>query len=475
MPKQMQNAANKRPGFQFTNLACKLILPSIIASLLLFSLGVKAQTPSEATGNVDGHGYVDLGLSIWWATANVGGLSATDRGNLYAWGETAPKDNYTMDNSATYEVRGVGDLRGRQQYDAATAQWGKKWRMPTKDELQELIDNCSRRWVNLGDVEGYLLTSKVNGRSIFLPASGLGNAESVDGVNEDGTYWSSTPFGSDRAGSLSFYKGSTNISWYARHYGRSIRCVTNGEAFVLTKPQSQETSVAASTASQNRTNQPAGQSSTASKTTVIVAGSSSKTAPKEGDSPADKYTGHNFVDLGLSVRWATCNLGAKEPLDRGDFYAWGEIATKTSFNQRNSLTYGKKVVNGWLVAGMSGNKNYDAASANWGGSWRMPTIAEMEELLTKCKWEIMESRNGRKHYVVTSKVNGAQIILPIFGRCLGNHIEEQYTTGNYWSAEPDTKHAANYCAYYLYICDDGRCSMEWGDRDIGRLIRPVAR
>ena len=94
----------------------------------------------------------------------------------------------------------------------------------------------------------------------------------------------------------------------------------------------------------------------------------------------NEYNGHEYVDLGLSVMWATCNVGANSPEECGGYYAWGETKTKNVYSFENSKTYDKK------IADFSGDAQYDAATANWGGLWRMPTKAEADELL-RCKWE----------------------------------------------------------------------------------------
>lgn len=94
----------------------------------------------------------------------------------------------------------------------------------------------------------------------------------------------------------------------------------------------------------------------------------------------NKINGHEYVDLGLpsGLKWATCNVGANSPSEYGDYYAWGETTTKTSYTYENSKTYNKK------IGDIGGNASYDAARANWGGTWRMPTKEEFDELLNKC-------------------------------------------------------------------------------------------
>ena len=115
----------------------------------------------------------DLGLSVNWACYNVGAANSSQYGNYYAWGEMDTKKEYT---AANYKVPGKEKIAGDTNYDVATT-WNKGknsgWRMPTKEEFQELIDNCKMEWTTLNKVKGMKFTSKINGKSIFLPAAGM--------------------------------------------------------------------------------------------------------------------------------------------------------------------------------------------------------------------------------------------------------------------------------------------------------------
>ena len=138
----------------------------------------------------EGHEWVDLGLSVKWATCNVGASSPEDYGNYYAWGETSTKSEYTNDNCKTY-TRNLSDIGGNASYDAARANWGGSWRLPTDYELDELSNNCVCKGTSQGGVSGMRFISKKNGNSIFIPAAGSwGTSKSDTGI---GCYWSSTP------------------------------------------------------------------------------------------------------------------------------------------------------------------------------------------------------------------------------------------------------------------------------------------
>lgn len=160
----------------------------------------------EESGDDDGHEYVDLGLSVKWATCNVGASSPEEYGDYFAWGETVPKSD---DSWATYKWcegtdstltkyninsdYGIVDDRTRLEMedDAACANWGEKWRMPTDAEWSELMDNCISMWTIQNGVLGRKIVSKKNGNSIFLPTAGRWYEGSLVDARSHGYYWSS--------------------------------------------------------------------------------------------------------------------------------------------------------------------------------------------------------------------------------------------------------------------------------------------
>ena len=178
---------------------------------------------SVATGAINGHEWIDLGLSVKWATMNVGASSPSDYGSYFAWGEIRTKSEYTAENSVTYE-KDFSDISGNRQYDAARSNWGGSWRLPTKGEFEELIKRCKWTWTTQGGHKGYMVTGP-NGNSIFLPAAGWRYGTSAAGVS--GLYWSSMPFGSNTQGACSLYfgDGDRSVGWDYRSYGLSVRAV----------------------------------------------------------------------------------------------------------------------------------------------------------------------------------------------------------------------------------------------------------
>ena len=170
--------------------------------------------------------------------------------------------------------------------------------------------------------------------------------------------------------------------------------------------------------------------------------------------------GHDYVDLGLpsGLKWATCNVGASSPEEYGGYYAWGETTTKIEYTEENCLTSGKQMND------ISGNAQYDAATANWGGNWRMPKSTELEELIENCTWTWI-TQNGVDGYKVEGP-NGNSIFLPEAGSRSGLSFNGNQT--DYWSSTPIEDN--NYRAYILNCYQD---LDDYGFRNIGRSVRPV--
>ena len=159
--------------------------------------------------DVNGHKAVDLGLSVKWATCNVGANSPEEYGGYYAWGETEEKDYYdwstykycngsenSMTKYCTDSSYGTVDNKTvlEPEDDVAHVKWGDSWRMPTIKEINELLNtnNCSWTWTTQNGVNGYVVTSKANGNTIFLPAAGYRYLDGKNGYKKDlsGYYWS---------------------------------------------------------------------------------------------------------------------------------------------------------------------------------------------------------------------------------------------------------------------------------------------
>ena len=202
-------------------------------------------TDEKPTGNgtLNGHEWVDLGLpsGLKWATCNIGASQPAELGYYFAWGEVKPKDEY---NWSTYKwCNGSYDTQTKyctnsscgtvdnktvldKEDDAASVYWGGGWRMPTKEEQDELRNNCSWEWINQHGVNGYTVTGP-NGNSIFLPAAGYRDGSSLNYVGSYGDYWSSSLNTNGPNDAYHLYFDSVDVDWSNdyRYYGFTVRPV----------------------------------------------------------------------------------------------------------------------------------------------------------------------------------------------------------------------------------------------------------
>ena len=200
----------------------------------------------EATDDSDVHEWVDLGLpsGTLWATCNVGASKPEEYGDYFAWGETTTKGIYnwstykyfkgsslTMTKYCNSSIFGTVDNKTELEPtdDAATANWGSGWQMPSYAQFNELINSSytTTTWTTLNGKYGRKISSKSNGNSIFLPAAGYRYDASLDNAGSYGFYWSrslNTSY-SYYAYYLSFDSSNINASNYYRYYGQSVRPV----------------------------------------------------------------------------------------------------------------------------------------------------------------------------------------------------------------------------------------------------------
>ena len=341
----------------------------LVLTLLSFvALAANAQAPS-------GVEIVDLGLSVKWASMNVGAAKAEDYGDYFAWGETTGYNSGKTDFSwssykycnGTYSTMTkyclestYGNVDNKSVLDAsddaATANWGSDWRMPTYSELEELYnsDNCLWTWYSSGNTEfngvaGYKIQSKKSGytdKFIFIPAAGYRADSSICDAGEYGACWSSTLCDSYSPDGTYIYSDSSRhgLDHYKRCHGRSVRPVYDP------KPSAPE--------------------------------------------------GVQTVEIG-GVKWATMNVGATtvagDPATcYGDYYVWSETEpryTSITITGAKSATFG-----GWKSEHSRGystsdrpsytdatlDAEHDAATQNWGSEWRTPTNEEFKALRTAC-------------------------------------------------------------------------------------------
>lgn len=463
---------------------------------------------TEPTGQINGYEYVDLGLpsGTMWATSNV-----KMYGDLFYWGignvkiasnvcyhldwDTFNKKEHLKNIRKTKRKKRISEnnryvnIEGNPKYDIARSVQGRPWRLPTKIDFQELIDKCIWVWMSQNDIYGYMVIGP-NLNSIFLPAAGMGiggpsgwgNLEKYD-INIKGYYWTSVP---TLYGSYALY--FDNVSKSVKHsddefniYSYSVRPVLDGKSKCKNDTVNYAKEIVIVTGKDGDNiyidNKYIGPSplitfltfgyhnikairhditnkyvSNTISTKKRISNKSGyiielefKTKEKQSKIikisvclgiflivvfiiriknkkdkipyiPSGTINGREYVDLGLpsGLKWAACNVGANLPEAYGVYFAWWQ---------------------------------QDTATTNWGDSWRMPTKAEQEELINKCKWRWIR-RNGVKGYKVIGP-NGNYIFLPAAGYKGFGILSEPGEDGHYWSS------SSNECiieyAYYLYF------------------------
>lgn len=210
-----------------------------------------------------------------------------------------------------------------------------------------------------------------------------------------------------------------------------------------------------------------------------VAFTSSASKPKD-QSTSGTLNGHEWVDLGLSVKWATCNVGALVPSDYGNYYAWGETSTKSHYDWKNCFDCVKPKnldkETGWRIYKQKGmtrilpDSGHDAAHANWRGTWRMPTDAEFEELCKKCQWTC-EEKDGKKGFTVTGP-NGNSIFLPAAGYRYGSNSHKVNEALSYWS-NTLSSYKSKYALYLYMEIYNKEAKVYFTGRAFGQTVRPV--
>ena len=431
--------------------------------------------------------------------------------------------------------------------DAAYVNWGPSWRTPTDEQLHELYDRCTWIRSNMNGVKGYKVKGP-NGNMIFLPAAGFRNEGSIVESEVMGIYWSrscatnngiatgayeATEVGFDWGEWTTFYNGV----YGARYFGHSVRAVhvplpdtrdlyvqeesLNLGDVLIDETITGELTIVNNTAGDKiltvSVDEPfmlKEDEGSASSIIVVVPGNSSRevtvmfSATRPGLVSGNVYFLHSSleggqtvvpvqarayyegapqsVDLGLpsGTLWATCNIGANNPEEYGDYFAWGETEPK---NYYDWSTY--KWCNGTnrTLTKYCDNSSYgtvdyktvldledDAAYVNWGESWRMPTEEQMEELMVKCTWT-WTTINGVKGNLVTGP-NGNTIFLPAAGLRSNGSLTSVGTYGYYWTRTLITGDP--------YSGPDGACGLSsdsgnpaWSYtyrlRYFGQSIRPV--
>ncbi|MCF2644702.1 hypothetical protein I6E49_05175 [Prevotella stercorea] len=420
-------------------------------------------------GSTDKVEYVDLGLPSGnlWAKCNLGASSPEAYGDYYAWGEVEPKQEYTKSNHKWYKEGAPsqgftkynnedGKLTLEDEDDAVIQKIGNGWRTPTLADFRELTNQkyTTIEKTTLNGVAGYQITSKKNKKSIFIPCAGFKNSEKPQtrAISDD-----------------------EEVAVCMTNLRRIDNMVYNAWTFAFQNDR---------------------------------IGRYGKRRPDGISIRPVKGPGvpvpNNCVDLGLAsgLLWAKCNLGTTEPTELGDYYAWGETSTKKKYYSDNykhfKIDGGIKVLkynekDGKTVLDL----NDDAARANIGAGYRIPTKEDWEELLEDCKWEAVTTTlseiidPSQTKVIARWKVTGPSgnsIVLPMTSGFRGDGWGVQpdndtyYTTANLYPADElsdkDKYQKAVALTWPMFAKETSSGGIKEPSfksiyRDFGVVIRPV--
>ena len=457
----------------------------------------------------------------------------TEPKTTYTWGTYTWSKNGSSNKFSKYSTRDdYGPIDNKtpleQEDDAATVKWGGQWHIPTYPDFYELKSNCICNWATENGVKGYRITSKKNGNSIFLPAAGYITGKEVTTDELYCHYHSSSLYGYYTYGCVAT-PSSFSFTTHQRYIGYPIRpifgpgvkgtpevntndikkveensAIINGSlsrdggspiieyGFVYstqTDPTISDSKVTSNAGLGNFTCTITGLSTettyyvrtfatNATGNTGYGTALSFKTISPTTSDPSGLCNGYGYVDLGLSVKWATHNIGATNPEDYGDYYAWGETTTKNAFSWENYAWYNATdtTITKYCVSYKYGEVDEkiilepedDAAHTHWKDQWRMPTNEEWNELRTECEWH-WTTINNINGYKIVGK-NGNSIFLPSAGYQLNEKTIDKASVGYYQSSslylnQSQYAYGINFSTKYIDIYYNGRyCAQS---------IRPV--
>ena len=443
---------------------------------------------------------IDLGVSVKWASRNIGANLPYESGSYYAWGETSSKNNYSWD---TYAWGNGGNMNltkyvsdaayGQVDYrsmlarddDAANKEKGDLWRLPTKEELEELHNRAVWTLAELDGKTGYVVTNKSSGACIFIPLAGQKSGSDTPNVGSNGCYWSSN------------YKFTSPImAWYIWLPDYSVQAITVQENYryvgfpirpvygefphidvesisidkveislVVGDSETLTATILPIDASEQEVSWSSSDNTVATVdggvVKAIAKGTTSINASIGGKQATCSVTvkapiPSGAVDLGLSVYWASCNIGASTPEEYGDYYAFGETETKEKYywdtykwgNKTYPTKFSKYYASDIFPPGTVGEQGAvmdgktvldledDVAHVKLGGKWRMPTREELLELKT-CSWAFTTS-NGVPGVQVLNINTGEFIFLPAAGQKVNTILKDEGTRGKYMSSNVST-------------------------------------
>lgn len=439
---------------------------------------------------------------------------------LYYSGDDNDGDGW-YDQNVQYQDIG-SDIAGT-EYDVAHVKWGGSWVMPSFDQIVELVNSCTSEPSSLNGVYGRLFTGP-NGGVIFMPHAGRYSGSFIYGVGNGGVgnYWSGMHNNSIDNRAIVLYFNNQEVYRYSSEQfeGNTVRpvCVINTPQPLSLSMSSVELNIG-ETAIVEITAGNGSYQVSCSATNVATASLSGNAITITGVAPGtavvkvtdtatdksqdisvtvtkkqsyltcpDDHHPH-LIDLGLpsGTKWACCNVGAASPEAYGGYYSWGETEEKDLYNDvtYQYATGDDNDGDGWYddyhsETGFSGvwqaleddiaGTQYDVAYVKWGGSWGMPNLNQVKELIETCTYEC-SSLNGISGGWFKGP-NGGMIFLPSAGYRKGDGLSHAESYGDYWSSTPIPSSSGN--AYCLYF-NTGEAGWNSFYRGNGRSVRPIYR
>jgi len=424
-------------------------------------------TPS---GQMDGYDYVDLGLSVKWATCNLGAKSKERLGDYYAWQETTPVNSLTYVNyQLAFNPCNPETNILSSKFDAARMNMSKNWRMPTYDEQEELCKNCFWEWTD--DFQGTgtagcIIMSKTTNKAIFLPVTGYMNAGKNLDEEDRAHYWSSW------AGVGDYWKQQLTAMTLAFHKGMNYKY--GGTFGTARRYDGLQIRAVVGQAEEYYPETPAALDDTETKA--------------QGVSVNGKVDGYTYVDLGLPSRtlWATYNVGGSKPKDYGKYYAWGETTPKDyywdttykffdgtyegwyRYNKYTWFVAHHETVDGKFIL----DPEDDAATQNMSARWCMPTKKQCEELCRYVKWTLV----GTSYLEGKSVNNGYTIRFPLAGWEYSTE-PNTHMHARYWSSELMEANfdGTDYRAYMMWSNNADAMEVVASMRIQGAPVRAVVK
>lgn len=470
-----------------------------------------------------GHDYVDLALpsGTLWAACNIGASVPEEYGDYFAWGETKGYKNgktefsqssYSMYSTVYTNYTFEGKTELMLEDDAAYVNWGEGWRMPSQEQITELLDErfTIHEWTEQNGVIGSRIISRENGNSIFLPAAGYFNQDAHRYVGIFNYFWTRDLSPNTNSGAKAdIYVMSMDgprAEAQFRFYGLNVRPVLTKKSVLEVRLSTNSLSIdEGETALLAAQLYPSGISdvdvewvssnpeiASVAENGMVTAnhyGVTSITARAMADNEivatciVNVSPYHECVDLQLpsGTLWATCNVGASVPEEFGYYYSWANNGLQKNYTWESykwcngtatsMTTYCTNPVYGEVDNRGTMRISDDAASVLWGVHWGIPTFAQLEELLDN-KYTMLkeETLNGIKGMRIISRSNGKSVFFPYAGVKVGTSDVSVGDWGHYWSCElyPENDHA--YVVNISSVIQKGK-----GLRYRGRTIRAVRK